>query len=1059
MTESAHESPEEQTLDAVMRAAFEPSDTPPENFDRIVDAVRDATAARAQRGRAPRLAASDAFDRYELGEPIGAGGMGVVYRGRDPNFGRDVAVKVLSDEHAADASFVERFIEEAQIGGQLEHPGIVPVHEVGYRPDGRPYFTMKLVDGATLSELLAVRAEPTDDRRRFLSIFERICETVGYAHARGVVHRDLKPHNIMVGKFGEVQIMDWGLAKVLAAPARPRPGADDLATVRSAPDAVRSASGSVMGTAAYVPPEQARGEVAAVDARADVFALGAILCEILTGAPAYAGPAETLWEKARTGDLADAFERIAHASADDELRGIAREALSPSPDARPADAGVVAEHFHRYRSTQEKRARASALAASRARMRLAVVVAVAVVLLAVGVTLYWREHDRADRARRAEADAATAIDELRDAHVLAVERGDVPTWRAAAAAASRARAWIERGAIDDTTIRRIERLADAVEVGHAVAVRADETRRHDATTRAALERLRLMPRPFDHAARAARYAAVFRDYGVGVADLDDDRTRAALETSALRDALVDGLDGWLTAAIRFDSRLAARIGELACRLDRDRPRAALRAAVLARDGDRAAAIAGALTPASSPGAVRLGGFLLGALGASEPAIARLRDAVEEHPDDFWMRAHLVHCLEVVGSWDDALAHAAVLRALRPDSPMVWARTARLLEHAGRPDDAARTARRALELDETCATAHAVLATVLADRGEADAAIAALRRAIEHDRFDAPLHVRLGRMLMRRDRAAAEAAFEQAVQSSRHYVPAWQALARLRMARGDVGGACEAHRAIIRAGERLAAVPAAVDETHSRMGLDAQAAVDQARFSLAVLLVQTGRNDEAGRVARRAIARAPNDPRAWGVLASSLDLRGRYDDALSAYAKVREHDRGRGRAILDRLIAECERKRATVETLKRIDAGEARPTTHEGLMHLAEVALATGRVALAAELSRDAADAGDGSLAFYERAAIAAARTAAGDGVDCATLTAEVRTAWREHAREWLLRAIDAHATTPPPQRRVALHILAHHAAFDRVRDPAALRADERAAWRSVWKRLDTVAGG
>ncbi len=164
---------------------------------------------------------------------------------------------------------VRRFVEEAQIGGQLQHPGIVPIYELGTFADLRPFFAMKLVKGHTLAQSLEARDGPDDDRPRFLSIFESIAQTIAYAHARGVIHRDLKPSNVMVGSFGEVQVMDWGLAKVL-----PRGGVVDdaqagkldrqetvIATDRSGSgEPGLSHAGSVMGTPSYMAPEQARGE-------------------------------------------------------------------------------------------------------------------------------------------------------------------------------------------------------------------------------------------------------------------------------------------------------------------------------------------------------------------------------------------------------------------------------------------------------------------------------------------------------------------------------------------------------------------------------------------------------------------------------------------------------------------------------------------------------------------------------------------------------------------------------------------------------------------------------
>jgi serine/threonine protein kinase len=160
-------------------------------------------------------AATERGGRYQLLGEIARGGMGAVLKGRDPDLGRDLAVKVLLEGHRDKPDLLRRFVEEAQIGGQLQHPGIVPVYELGTFADSRPYFTMKLVKGRTLAQLLKERPSPCDELPRLLGIFEQVCQTVSYAHARGVIHRDLKPTNIMVGSFGEVQVMDWGLAKVL----------------------------------------------------------------------------------------------------------------------------------------------------------------------------------------------------------------------------------------------------------------------------------------------------------------------------------------------------------------------------------------------------------------------------------------------------------------------------------------------------------------------------------------------------------------------------------------------------------------------------------------------------------------------------------------------------------------------------------------------------------------------------------------------------------------------------------------------------------------------------
>ena len=153
---------------------------------------------------------------YELFGEVGRGGMGIVYRARDLSLDRDVAVKLLQVGYPADSPVARRFADEARITAQLQHPGIPPVHDLGTLPDDRPFLAMKLIKGSTLDHLLAARPDPAHGRGRFVAAFEQVCQAVGYAHAHDVIHRDLKPSNVMVGAFGEVQVMDWGLAKVLA---------------------------------------------------------------------------------------------------------------------------------------------------------------------------------------------------------------------------------------------------------------------------------------------------------------------------------------------------------------------------------------------------------------------------------------------------------------------------------------------------------------------------------------------------------------------------------------------------------------------------------------------------------------------------------------------------------------------------------------------------------------------------------------------------------------------------------------------------------------------------
>ena len=313
--------------------------------------------------------------RYQLQGEIARGGMGAVLKGRDVDLGRNLAIKVLLDEHKENPVVIQRFIEEAQIGGQLQHPGIAPVYELGQFEDQRPFFTMKLVKGETLAYMLAGRYSLTHNRGKLLGIFKQVCQTMAYAHSRRVIHRDLKPANIMVGAFGEVQVMDWGLAKVLPAdgqPAtkpvtKPDDGKSIIATFRSPgsdvplpnvgsvePIGSDTQMGSAMGTPAYMPPEQALGEVDRMDRRSDVFGLGAILCEILTGQPPYiADDLASMMRLACRGKTDECFERLDQSDTDEQLIRLTKRCLEFELDDRPRDAAEVSGCITQYLESVE----------------------------------------------------------------------------------------------------------------------------------------------------------------------------------------------------------------------------------------------------------------------------------------------------------------------------------------------------------------------------------------------------------------------------------------------------------------------------------------------------------------------------------------------------------------------------------------------------------------------------------------------------------------------------------------------------------------------------------
>ena len=293
--------------------------------------------------------------RFRVDGEITRTAMARIVRIRDEDFNnRPLAMKLpLFRRHDLEA----RLVCEAQTTGLLQHPGIPPVHAWGRLDDGQPYFVMKLIEGSTLRDLLEKRPSPATDLPHFVGLFEQICHTVGYAHSRQVIHRDLKPANVMVGAFGEVQVLDWGLAKMRGADAVE--SAEGPYTVCSPPFTVTTAEatapGTVMGTRPYIAPEAARGEVESLDAQTDVFGLGAILCEILTGEPPFTG--HNPLAKSKHGELAEATARLSSSGADAELVELARCCLAPRKEDRPADGAAVAAAVAAYQAELARRLR------------------------------------------------------------------------------------------------------------------------------------------------------------------------------------------------------------------------------------------------------------------------------------------------------------------------------------------------------------------------------------------------------------------------------------------------------------------------------------------------------------------------------------------------------------------------------------------------------------------------------------------------------------------------------------------------------------------------------
>lgn len=653
--------------------------------------------------------------RYQLLGEIARGGMGVVLKGRDVDLGRDVAVKVLLERHLDSPEILRRFVEEAQIGGQLQHPGIVPVYELGRLADGRLYIAMKLIRGRTLAEQLEGRTDA--DRARHLATFEQVCQAVAYAHACGVVHRDLKPSNVMVGNFGEVQIMDWGLAKVLdrggiADEERSLRGQSDgesVRTLRTGSTADESRVGSVLGTPAYMAPEQARGELDLLDERADVFSLGAILCEILTGQPPYTGSSDNeVYHKAARADLEEALARLDARGAEAELVALAKSCLSPAARDRPRDARAVAATLNAHLASVQERLKVAELGRVRAESRAAeerkrriLVVGLSASLFALAILvggggLWWTWQSTA-RHEAANGEATAALEEASQllGRARASPEDQLTPWAEATQASRRAEAMLARPEVGPELRSEIQDL---------VATIARERDRAELRSRDRRMLQRIVAIHTDLAlhldfGRADReYAAAFRDYRIDVDGLQPTDAGNRIVEAPIAAEMVDAIDQW-TFVRRMtnakDVSKARHLSAVARAADPDPWRCRLRDALdleaTDREGARATfrelAANAPEEPLHRESISRLA-YALGQLGEREREATLLRGVQRAHPDDFWINHDLARSLMRAGQPEEAVRFYTAALAVRPRSELVVKALGEALRAGGRTDEAA-----------------------------------------------------------------------------------------------------------------------------------------------------------------------------------------------------------------------------------------------------------------------------------------------------------------------------------------------------------------------------------
>jgi Tfp pilus assembly protein PilF len=846
--------------------------------------------------------------RYLVEELIAEGGMGAVLRIRDPDLGRALAVKVMRPGAAARPGALERFLEEARLTGQLQHPGVPPVHELGRLDDGLPFFAMKLIKGRTLAALLRERPDPGRDLPRFVGVFRQVCQAVAYAHSRGVIHRDLKPLNVMVGAFGEVQVMDWGLAKALPrlaeegpAPAAP---ADTAYAVRPDPAHTLTQTGDVMGTPGYMAPEQARGE--AVDERCDVFGLGAILCEVLTGRPPFAtGGGLDRRLQAMDGNITEAFARLAGCGADAELVGLARRCLAVRKEDRPRHAGQVAEAVERYealvqerlRRAEVERAAASARAqAERRRRRATLGLAGAVLLLVAGAAgaALWYQQDRAERGadearleegkRQRQRVRAQGIDEAlgqaRQARAALQARLARPggvvvllnrpaDWQQhieAARAALRRAADLEAGAEVPVAAdlqhnrQQLEALLRQDEDDRRLALRLEKVR---------ADRSNLVEGRFNLGVAERDYPRALADAGLALSPGKEGQAADLVRRSAIKEQLLVALDDWAFVAwMRGKKDLQRRLLRVARQADPDPWKDQVRDP--ARwDSRRALKDLAARALADKTALARTSPQMLGLLGAllreGDAAENWLRQAQALHPADFWLNYYLGLALyKAKPPQAEGFFRAAL--AVRSESPEVWNVLGVVLREQKDLRGAVAAYQKALALDPRYGYAWNNLGCILCDDDkDARGAAAAFRKALALDPKNARAWFNLGNALLAQKEARpAAGAYRQAVALDPRNAVTWTSFGKALLEQKEPREAAEACR------QAIAFAPKHAPAWHT-LGLalhrqkDVRGAVD---------------------AFRKAVTLDPPYVRAWDDLANVL-LFGQRDapGAVNAYRKV------------------------------------------------------------------------------------------------------------------------------------------------------------------------------
>ncbi len=860
--------------------------------------------------------------RFCVLRPHAQGGLGQVSVALDEELGREVALKEMQEPHADDPASRSRFVREAEVTGRLEHPGIVPVYGLGRHPDGRPFYAMRFIRGDSLKRAIkkfhqadAGRRDPGERAlalRQLLGRFVTVCNAVAYAHSRGVLHRDLKADNVMLGEYGETLVVDWGLAKVLGRPEEAVSPAGKVMPAAEADDAAATRAGAILGTPAFMPPEQALGQAEKLGPASDVYSLGALLYQLLTGrAPFEDESALAILMRVAKGDFPP--PRRVKTDVPAPLEAICLKAMALTPEDRYGAARALADDVEHWLADEPvsawrepRRVRAGRWARRHKTAVGAAAAGVLVAVLAAGVGLWWWQQQRSEQRRAVQ----TALDEV-------TRLQEQARWAEARAVLAQAADRLGEDGPEDLE----ERLARARR-GLDLVARLDAIR---------LKRATWVQDRFDRAGADRDYAAAFQEAGLGRVGDDPAQVARRVAATDVRGALVAALDEW-AGSLPAGARQAWALA-VARQADPDRVRDQLRDPKVWSDPAALARLTGRV-PAG-----RLSPPMVAALGQQlrsrgEPL---LRAGQERHPGDFWLNFHLANVLladkKVPG---EAVGYYRAALAVRPDASSAHNNLGVAFHDLGRLDEAAACFRRAIAFAPGYAGAHTGLGAILHRKGRLDEAIACCHRAIALDPRDAYAHNNLGNALRDKGRLdQAIAAYHKAITLDKNFAYAHNNLGRALKDKGRLGQAIlEYQNAVaidpkytvaftnlglafqakkqldeaITCYRRAVELDPGLAQTHTNLCLALMArglpedaitccrrAIDidpknvAAHINLGRALLTTRRLDEGIACLRRAVALDPKHALAHTNLGLAFRMKGQPEQALAAYHKAIDSD--------------------------------------------------------------------------------------------------------------------------------------------------------------------------